>query len=194
MRIAESTLAVAGLLEHLPSLISGIYKDAYKRFLAVLRYATGTNIDARCRLCLSLNLKKLFSRSSRCDSPQENSCERSLSSDLVRRIFREMNIGNHVRPQSIMHPVCTVSRTSLYNMVLFVLSVIVAAIVAIVAIPRIRHHIPFGGFTRFGIARGDFSIARDRSEKSRIAGPMKQFLVVVLPDGKIITPRVADQL
>jgi hypothetical protein len=75
-------------------------------------------------------------------------------------------------------------------MVLFLLSVIVAAIVAI---PRIRHHIPFGSFTRSGIAREDISTARKAAEQSRIAGPMKKFLVVVLPDGKIVTPRVADQ-
>jgi hypothetical protein len=76
-------------------------------------------------------------------------------------------------------------------MVLFLLSVIVAAL--LFALPIVRRRISFGGFTRSGIARGDFSIARDRSEKSRIAGPMKQFLVVVLPDGKVVNPMVADR-
>jgi hypothetical protein len=58
MRIAKSTLAVAGLLEHLPPLISGIYKDAYKRFLALLRHPTATKVDARSPPCLSLNPKE----------------------------------------------------------------------------------------------------------------------------------------
>jgi hypothetical protein len=77
-------------------------------------------------------------------------------------------------------------------MVLFVLSVIVAAIV--VAISQIRRYISFGSLTRSEIARGDFSIAKGRSEKLRVAGTVKQFLVVVLPDGRVVNPRVAELL
>jgi hypothetical protein len=77
-------------------------------------------------------------------------------------------------------------------MVLILLSLIVAAIA--VAISIFRHHIAFGSLIRPEIARGDFSIARERTEQSRVASPLKQFLVVVLPDGKVVTPRVADRL
>ena len=37
-------------------------------------------------------------------------------------------------------------------------------------------------------------MTQERVEQSSVAGPMKQFLVVVLPDGTIVTPRVADRL
>jgi hypothetical protein len=77
-------------------------------------------------------------------------------------------------------------------MALILLSVIVAAIV--VTSPSIRNCIVSGGWTRSGIAREDFSVARVRAKQSIVAGPMKQFLVVVLPDGTIVTPRVAGQV
>ena len=77
-------------------------------------------------------------------------------------------------------------------MVLILLSLIVAAIV--VAVSKIRSRDSFGRFSRSGIASGDFSVARERSEQSRVPGPMQQFLLVVLPDGMIVTPRVADRL
>ena len=77
-------------------------------------------------------------------------------------------------------------------MFLILISAIFAAIV--VAISIIRYHMSFGSFTRSGIAREDFSIAGERAEQSRITDPVKQFLVVVLPDGRVINPRVADQL
>jgi hypothetical protein len=77
-------------------------------------------------------------------------------------------------------------------MVFSLLSVVAAAI--LVAIPSVRNCIVSGGFTRSRTARGDFSIARERAGRSRIAGPVKQFLVVVLPDGTIVNPRVADRL
>ena len=83
----------------------------------------------------------------------------------------------------MLHPIGTVSRTTLYNMILFLLSVIVAAIV--VSIPRARHRIWFGG---------DLSSTEERSEQSRITSPVKQFLVVVLPDGTIVMPTVAGQV
>jgi hypothetical protein len=89
----------------------------------------------------------------------------------------------------IMHPIGAVKRTSLYNMVLFLTSVIVAAIV--VAISMIRHLIAFGSSTRAEIAREN---AKELAEQSRVTGPMKQFLVVVLPDGRVVNPRVADPL
>jgi hypothetical protein len=62
-------------------------------------------------------------------------------------------------------------------MVFLLLSAILTAIA--VAISIFRHRISFGSFTRSGIAREDFSVATERADQSRIAGPMKQFLVVV---------------
>jgi hypothetical protein len=77
-------------------------------------------------------------------------------------------------------------------MVLFLSSVIVVAI--FIAIPRVRHRIWFGGWTGLGIARGDFSITGESAEQSATPGPLKPFLVVVLPDGTIVTPAVAGQV
>ncbi len=77
-------------------------------------------------------------------------------------------------------------------MILFLLSVVVAAIV--VTSPRIRNRIVSGGFTRSGIVRDDSVITKERAEHSRITSPMKQFLIVVLPDGTIVTQRVAGQV
>jgi hypothetical protein len=74
-------------------------------------------------------------------------------------------------------------------MILILLSLIVAVIV--VAISVFRHHIVVGCLNRSEIGRGDFSIAQERAKQSSVAGP---FLVIVLPDGKIITPRAAEQL
>jgi hypothetical protein len=76
--------------------------------------------------------------------------------------------------EKTIDPASTVSRTTLYNMVLFLLSVVLAAIV--VGSPRIRNRIAPGGWRGLGIARGDFSIARGRAEQPRITGPMKMFL------------------
>jgi hypothetical protein len=116
----------------------------------------------------------------------------SFSGYLVRRISKEINIGKRVRPTIDPASNRTVSRTTSYNMVLFLLSVVVATIV--VAIPRIRNRIASGAWTRSGIVRGDFSIARECAQQSMVAGPTNQFLVVVLPDGTIVTPRVAGQV
>jgi len=77
-------------------------------------------------------------------------------------------------------------------MVLILLSVIVAAIV--VAIRRFRHRVWFGGWTGLGIARGDFSITGESAEQSATPGPLRPFLVVVLPDGTIVTPTVVGQV
>jgi hypothetical protein len=103
-----------------------------------------------------------------------------------------MNIGNHVRSQSIMHPICTVSRTNLYNMALILFSVIVGAIV--IAISMMRRRISFGSLIRSGIANENYPIAGESAEQSATPSPLKPFLVVVLPDGTIVTPTVAGQV
>ena len=77
-------------------------------------------------------------------------------------------------------------------MALILLSVIVAAI--LVAIPKIRNRIASEGCTRSGVVRKDSSITKEHVEQSRIAGSMKKFFVVVLPDGTIVNPRVADRV
>jgi hypothetical protein len=103
-----------------------------------------------------------------------------------------MNIGKRVRRQSILHPIRTVSRTTLYNMVLFLVSVTVAGIV--VAISMIRNRISFGSLVRSGIAKEDYSIAGASAEQSATPSPLKPFLVIVLPDGTTVMPRVAEQV
>lgn len=70
-------------------------------------------------------------------------------------------------------------------MVLILLSVVVVAVVVATAI--FRHLISFGSFTHSGIPRENIATARARDEQTRIAGSMKQFLVVVLPDGRVVT-------
>jgi hypothetical protein len=65
---------------------------------------------------------------------------------------------------------------------------------AAVAVSIIGHHKSFGSFTLSWIDRGSFAIAGKRTEHSRISGPISQLLVVVLPDGKIVIPRVMDKL
>jgi hypothetical protein len=85
-----------------------------------------------------------------------------------------------------MHPICTASRTTLNNMFFFLLALIIVAIA--VAISIFRHNISLGS----GIGREDSCIASERAGQSRISGSMKKFLVVVLPDGTIVTPRVAE--
>jgi hypothetical protein len=77
-------------------------------------------------------------------------------------------------------------------MVLILLSIVVAAIA--VAISVTRRHSSVGSLIRSGIAKENFSIVREVAEQPAIAGPTKPFLVVVLPDGKIVTPRVAAQV
>jgi hypothetical protein len=92
----------------------------------------------------------------------------------------------------IKHPTGTVTRINLYSMVLILFSIILAAIA--VAISVTRRHISFGSFTRSEIVRGNFPAARERSEQSPVAGPMNQFLIVVLPDGTIVTPRMEGEV
>jgi hypothetical protein len=76
-------------------------------------------------------------------------------------------------------------------MVLIVFSIILAAIA--VAISVTRCHSSFGILGGSGIAREKISIEKERTEQSPITSPVKQFLVVVLPDGKVVNPMVADR-
>lgn len=75
-------------------------------------------------------------------------------------------------------------------MFLILLFVIVAAIM--VAISRIRNRDSLGSLTSAEIVSGDSSVARARSEQFAVAGPMKQ-LIVVLPDGTIVTTRAVGR-
>jgi hypothetical protein len=70
-------------------------------------------------------------------------------------------------------------------MVLILLFVFLSAIV--VAISTFGRRLSFLSLTRSGITREEFSVASELADQSRVAGPAKQFLVVVLPDGKIVT-------
>ena len=88
-----------------------------------------------------------------------------------------------------MHPIDAVSRTNLYNMVLILLSIILAAI----AVAASMIHTSFGILAGSGIAKEDFSIVKKRAEQPTNASPTKQFLVVVLPDGKVVNPIAADR-
>ena len=72
-------------------------------------------------------------------------------------------------------------------MVLILLSIIVAAIAVAISI----FHFSFGSLTGSGI--GKQSIVREGSDQPAMAGPKKQFLVVVLPDGKVVNPMAADR-
>jgi hypothetical protein len=68
-------------------------------------------------------------------------------------------------------------------MVLILFSIIVAAIAVAISM------VPAGS----GIVREDIAIGKKRSEQRTITNPTKQFLVVVLPDGKVVNPMVADR-
>jgi hypothetical protein len=85
-----------------------------------------------------------------------------------------------------MHPTGMLRRINFQYMFLILLSIILAAIA--VAISMIQRRISCGRLPDSGIAREDNAIA-----KGRQFNPMKLFLVVVLPDGKVVYPRVADQ-
>ena len=74
-------------------------------------------------------------------------------------------------------------------MFLILLSIILAAIA--VAISMIRRLISRGNLTDSGIAREEIAVAKACAEQF---SPMKRFLVVVLPDGKVVYPRVADRI
>jgi hypothetical protein len=76
-------------------------------------------------------------------------------------------------------------------MVLILLSVTVAGIVAAISIKRNR--ISVGNLIRSGIGKDSF-ITDERGRESATLSPLKPFLVVVLPDGTIVTPKVAGQV
>jgi hypothetical protein len=75
-------------------------------------------------------------------------------------------------------------------MVLILLSMIVAAIAVTISM---RRHDPFGSRAGLEVAREDIAMPKKHTEQSRITTPMRQFLVVVLPDGKVVNPMVADR-
>ena len=86
-----------------------------------------------------------------------------------------------------------VKRISLYNMIVILLSVISAAIV--VAISIARHPVSFGHFNGTAIAGEDVALPFEGARRSRVDGPIKQrFLIVLLPDGKLVDPRGAEPL
>jgi hypothetical protein len=79
-------------------------------------------------------------------------------------------------------------------MVSILLSLTVTVTMIVVAIPIIRNRISFGSLIRSGIAKEDFSITGESTEQGATPCTSKPFLVVVLPDGTIVTPRVAGQV
>jgi hypothetical protein len=76
-------------------------------------------------------------------------------------------------------------------MVALLLAVIVAALIA--AIPIIRQRIKLGVYARSALPSGEFPVAGKPAGISRNPSPMKQFLVVILPDGTVVNPIGADQ-
>jgi hypothetical protein len=70
-------------------------------------------------------------------------------------------------------------------MILIPLSIIFAAL-AVAFSMMIRRPISLGNLTGSRVDREDIAIARKFAEQSPIAGPLRQFLVVVLPDGKVV--------
>jgi hypothetical protein len=75
----------------------------------------------------------------------------------------------------------------------FLLFSLVGAAIA-VAILLFRQNLSAGSLIRSGITKGDFPIAREGAARSSVAGSLQQFLVVVLPDGKIVTPNATDRV
>jgi hypothetical protein len=70
-------------------------------------------------------------------------------------------------------------------MVLIPLSIIFASFALAFSI-MIRRLISLGNLTGSRVDREDIAIARKFAEQSTIASPPRQFLVVVLPDGKVV--------
>jgi hypothetical protein len=70
-------------------------------------------------------------------------------------------------------------------MVLILLSII-SATAALAFSIMIRRPISLGNLTGSRVDREDIAIARKFAEQSPIGGPLRQFLVVVLPDGKVV--------
>jgi hypothetical protein len=79
-------------------------------------------------------------------------------------------------------------------MALILLSLIVTVTMIVVSISLMRRRISSGSLTRSGIGKEDFSVTGADAEQAVTPGPLQQFLVVVLPDGKIVTPMVAGQV
>ena len=75
-------------------------------------------------------------------------------------------------------------------MFLILLSIILAAIAVAISMIR-RLIISRGNLADSGIAREEIAVAKACAEQF---SPMKRFLVVVLPDGKVVYPRVTDRI
>jgi uncharacterized membrane-anchored protein YitT (DUF2179 family) len=95
------------------------------------------------------------------------------------------SISKRAKQESVLHPTCTVSRTTVDNMVLILLSVTVAGIVTTISIKRNRTS--SSRLIRSGIVKEEFSISRENAGQSVTLSPIKPFLIVVLPDGTIVT-------
>jgi hypothetical protein len=107
-----------------------------------------------------------------------------------------MNVGNvqatidsapnlHARPYN---------RTTLDNMVLILLSLIVTVAMIAVAISMMRHRSSSGSLTGSGNTKKEFCISGEVAGQSATPSLLKPFLVVALPDGRIVTPTVAGQV
>jgi hypothetical protein len=79
-------------------------------------------------------------------------------------------------------------------MVLILLSLIVTVTMIVVAILMMRHRSSSGSLIRSGIVKEDSFITGESAEQLVTLSPSKQFLVVALPDGTIVTARVAGQV
>jgi hypothetical protein len=67
-------------------------------------------------------------------------------------------------------------------MVLILLSIILGAIAVTISMI----HSSFRILTVSGIAREEIAVPKEQAEQSRVAGQKTRFLVVVLPDGRIV--------
>jgi hypothetical protein len=72
-------------------------------------------------------------------------------------------------------------------MALILLSLIVTVTMTVVAISMMRNRISSGSLIRAGITKADSSVTGESAGRSVRRGPLKPFLVVVLPDGSIVT-------
>jgi hypothetical protein len=79
-------------------------------------------------------------------------------------------------------------------MALILLSLIVTVTMIAVAISMMRNRISSGSLFRSGIAKEDFYTTGESAEQSAVPSPLKPFWVVALPDGTIVTARVAGQV
>jgi hypothetical protein len=79
-------------------------------------------------------------------------------------------------------------------MVLILLSLIVTVTMIVVAISMTRLRSSAGSLNRSGIGKEEFSVKGESAGQSVTPSVLKPFSVVVLPDGTIVTPRVAGQV